>query len=141
MMRQRQAHDADTKRLFQQALEGMSIASLIPESMLDDVVNAIQLAGELRGETEAYDHYMQTRAIKTSKREKRLGQQCHLLLANMERLLRVNRFLFNLLAEKNRRHRANDHALEVFTTEGRRYSRGGGYSKGGVGGKERGKGM
>jgi len=105
--------DRQIKRLFKEALAGIVC---VPDSVLSDAIEAVRMAGEQRGELEAYEHYMATRAD-PSDREQRLADQCRIVTAQMERLIRVNRYLFTLIEHSPHKKpgRTHDKPVDVFS--------------------------
>ncbi len=111
--------NTNAERLLHEALIELGI-TMIPDTILSDLIEAIRMAGEQRGQLEAYDHVMQGRGIRPGKREARLAEQCRIQMAQIERLIRVNRFLFKLLGETHPRKqsiRPIPKAVKVFTAE------------------------
>ncbi len=89
--------------------------SALPDSVLSEVIELVRVHGEHKGRQEAYGQYRQAHDVAAGQREQELAHRCQVLLAQMERLIRVNRYLFSLIEDARDGKRANDNPMAVFS--------------------------
>jgi hypothetical protein len=106
----RRMNDSD----FNTALDSLA-DDLVPRSALDVLLAAVQAATQESCRQEAYERAMQVSDLTPTQREQELALRCHVLSNQLQRSIRVSRYLFSLIDEVRDGRRDKDDAVVVLS--------------------------
>lgn len=88
--------------------------TITPEQ-IDEAIQRAYGLGQVNGYLEGYDHFLQAQEISPGQREQELAHLCRTMRAGIEKLVRVNRYLFRLISPHEKANSSIAKAVAVFT--------------------------